>query len=44
MECPLCTGAPERLGRLGRLFWFRCRDCGHQWSQEPERLDWDAIE
>ena len=26
--CPLCEGDPVRLGVLGRLEWFRCRNCG----------------
>lgn len=27
--CPSCGGAVFALGRLGRLQWWRCRDCGH---------------
>ncbi len=26
--CPVCPGRGVRLGQLGRLRWYRCRDCG----------------
>ena len=26
--CPCCAGHGVPLGALGRLHWFRCRDCG----------------
>ena len=26
--CPCCAGYGVPLGTLGRLHWFRCRDCG----------------
>ena len=32
MTCPCCTGTPTILGQLGRATWYRCRDCGAQWS------------
>jgi len=26
--CPSCDGIGQKLGRLGRLIWHRCRNCG----------------
>ena len=26
--CPVCPGRGMPLGQLGRLRWYRCRDCG----------------
>jgi transposase-like protein len=26
--CPVCSGQGVPLGQLGRLRWYRCRDCG----------------
>ena len=26
--CPVCPGWGMPLGQLGRLRWYRCRDCG----------------
>jgi transposase-like protein len=30
VNCPVCADEVkgERLGVLGRLTWYRCRDCG----------------
>lgn len=28
MTCYVCDGQLVELGTLGRLEWFRCRDCG----------------
>jgi tRNA(Ile2) C34 agmatinyltransferase TiaS len=28
LRCPICPGHGVPLGTLGRLRWFRCRDCG----------------
>lgn len=28
MMCTLCGGPLVILGQLGRLMWYRCRDCG----------------
>lgn len=28
IDCPVCGGPAPYLGRLGRLAWYRCRDCG----------------
>lgn len=36
MTCPTCGGDLFFLGKLGRLFWYRCRACGldHSWHKE----------
>lgn len=42
MNCPGCGGALYLLGRLARLWWYRCRDCGWEFSTEtapPEEVD-----
>lgn len=33
-HCPLCAGDGVLLGTLGRLRWFRCRDCGMDFSRQ----------
>lgn len=30
--CPSCGGPGFVLGDLGQLRWFRCRNCGQQFS------------
>lgn len=37
-ECPACNGQEEYLGTLGFLDWYRCINCGMQWSVESEFL------
>lgn len=32
--CPTCSGPGVPLGEMGRLFHFRCRDCGIDFSRE----------
>jgi len=32
-ECLMCGGLLLSLGTLGRLDWFRCRDCGMDQSR-----------
>jgi transposase-like protein len=32
--CPACGGSGAELGVLGRLQWYRCRDCGMDFNQE----------
>jgi rubredoxin len=49
--CPICNGPGEFMGLLGEAYYFRCRDCGWQFSEElddapvPDAddfdLDWD---
>ena len=34
MRCQLCRGLLMLLGVLGHLKWFRCRNCGMQFSRE----------
>lgn len=31
--CPCCEGYGVPLGALGRLQWFRCRQCGAEFNQ-----------
>jgi len=30
--CPFCAGEGMFLGLLGRLLWFRCQNCGGEYS------------
>ena len=39
MYCEICGGTLCWLGRLGRLCWFVCRDCGMQCSRSAEEVD-----
>jgi len=34
--CPKCGGPGALLGQLGNLWWFRCRDCGWEFSTPVE--------
>lgn len=34
--CGYCGGALTLLGRLGRMIWYRCRDCGADLNEEEE--------
>lgn len=36
MTCRLCGGVLALLGVLGRLAWYRCRDCGMDWNERYE--------
>ena len=33
--CPCCSGPGIVLGSLGYIEWFRCRDCGMEYRDEP---------
>jgi transposase-like protein len=33
ISCPVCHGEPELLGQLGKLVWYRCQDCGTNFSE-----------
>ena len=33
-QCPVCAGDGVPLGTLGRLRWFRCRDCGMTYNRQ----------
>ena len=37
--CQLCNGDLEVMGRLGRLIWLTCRDCGMAFSRNMENED-----
>ena len=37
-ECPMCDAVNEPMGELGSLIWYRCRDCGAEYSVEREAL------
>lgn len=37
MHCPVCdSDAVALLGVLGRVYWYRCRRCGWDFSQRLE--------
>jgi tRNA(Ile2) C34 agmatinyltransferase TiaS len=33
-RCKVCGGVLEILGKLGRLTWYRCRNCGMEFSEK----------
>ena len=35
-ECPICDGEAELMGQLGNLRWYRCMDCGMEFSREAD--------
>ena len=34
--CPVCPGRGVPLGQLGRLRWYRCRDCGIDFNRRTK--------
>jgi tRNA(Ile2) C34 agmatinyltransferase TiaS len=34
--CPVCPGRGTPLGQLGRLRWYRCRDCGIDFNRRAK--------
>jgi tRNA(Ile2) C34 agmatinyltransferase TiaS len=36
-DCPVCFGQGEELGVLGWCRYFRCRDCGIEFSEAVSR-------
>ena len=42
VECPACEAelplTDVLLGSLGGLVWYRCRNCGWEWSGDPDQL------
>jgi len=34
--CPVCPGHGMPLGQLGRLLWYRCRDCGIDFNRRKK--------
>jgi rubredoxin len=39
MECPVCGGTGIAQGSLGFLVWYRCEDCGWNFSEEIDEED-----
>jgi len=37
-ECPACGGPAMVMGTLGKLRWFRCRNCGTEFNQEAKNV------
>jgi tRNA(Ile2) C34 agmatinyltransferase TiaS len=33
--CPICDGPGIKLGSMGKLTWFRCRNCGGEYNAQP---------
>lgn len=45
MECPACNCAViVLLGDLGRLVYFRCRDCGQEFYRNRADVPDDLLE
>lgn len=38
-ECPECEGRGVYMGTLGDRKWYRCRDCGVEFSVKVESED-----
>jgi hypothetical protein len=36
LKCPECGGPVILLGIMGRLAWYRCRNCGGTFCQREE--------
>jgi ribosomal protein L37AE/L43A len=34
--CPVCEGEATYLGALGNRIWFRCRNCGWDWTEDTD--------
>lgn len=39
ITCPLCDGVGVGMGQLGNLFWYRCQNCGTEFSIKIEGSD-----
>jgi predicted Zn-ribbon and HTH transcriptional regulator len=37
-QCPACGGSPNLLGNLGKVTWWRCRDCGIEYQGDAPRI------
>lgn len=44
MNCSICNGILVLLGRLGWLTYFRCRDCGMDFTIEVDFTEQDEEE
>lgn len=38
IRCKQCGGEGMLLGRLSLLFWYRCRQCGINFSVGPKNI------
>lgn len=44
IHCPMCDGPGGFMGTLACLDWFRCINCGWEWSVEKQLyVDIDAL-
>lgn len=43
-HCELCGGPLGFLGKLGRLVWLLCRNCGMQFSVPEDQYDENETE
>ncbi len=41
-QCPQCGGEGRLLGELGIATWYRCRNCGWEWSMAKPLDDEEA--
>lgn len=39
-----CQGPGTLLGQLGSLVWFRCRNCGYEFSIPASEVEYDSME
>lgn len=42
--CPVCSGTAIHLGNLGPVAWYRCRQCGAEFSAVEFDLEDDEQE
>lgn len=35
--CPACGGEGRSMGALGNLAWYRCVNCGWEWSRKARK-------
>jgi len=41
--CTMCDGQAMPLGRLGRLFYYKCRDCGMDHAYQIKETETEEI-
>lgn len=39
ITCPACGGEPSMLGFMGSRAWFRCRNCGWDFSVDESEVE-----
>lgn len=44
ITCPLCEGVGTEMGVLGNLAWYRCQDCGAEFSIKVEGSKQDGTQ